>query len=436
MNRAARPGPALHRALPPVYAAAALRLAFPLIALPLVAARLGAEEFGRLSLMLVWAGVLALVVEGGFLAAATRLAVAADAAGRWALARQVFSARCALSGLALLLACALVPWLMPGATLAQRAASVALLAALGCSLGWPATWYLQASAQLHRWARVELVVYGLWLLLTLALAHSVAAYLLLQIAATTLLAGLGWWRVRHDLAPLPGLPTTTKTKVLPQALWSPAAVAPGLRLGAAMLPVALAGAAYSFALPAVAAGQLARSELGLYYLADRVVRALLAAADPVYQLVFPRIVARMPQGLRAAAAYSARWALLGALAGGLLLLAGALAWPLLAPWLAARSHEEATGLRAVFGVLGWLLPLLLGWKFFGYWMLGSGRFDGAYRACLLVGGVVGVLAALAFAHLGAVALAGVALGAEVTVIASALVGVALTLRSAARRARP
>lgn len=409
------PSPPLRRALPPVYAAAALRLGFPLIVLPVMATRLGAEDFGRLSLLLVWAGVLGLVVEGGFLAAATRLAVTTDADGRRALARQVFSARCALSALVALLSIGVAVWLLPAAAGRQQPAVAALLGALAITLGWPATWYLQASGQLHRWARVELVVHALWLLAALALVHSVAGYLLLQIVAASALAVLGWQRVRRDLAPL--------------ALWSRAAVAPGLRMGGAMLPVALAGAAYSFALPAVAASQLGRAELGLYYLADRIVRALLAAADPLYQLVYPRIVARMPRGLRVSGAYSARWALAGVAAGAAALLAGALAWPLLHEWLAAPGRGfDAAALREVFAVLAWLLPLLLGWKFIGYWMLGSGRFDHAYRACVFVGAIVGVGAALAFASRGAVALAGVALAAEVAVIAAALLGVVITLR--------
>ena len=89
----AAPPPRLLTALPQVYAAAAVRLALPLVVLPLVATRVGAAEFGRLGFILVWAGLLATLVEGGFLAAATRLAVAADAASRWRLAQQVFSAR-------------------------------------------------------------------------------------------------------------------------------------------------------------------------------------------------------------------------------------------------------------------------------------------------------------------------------------------------------
>ena len=71
---------ALWQALPAVYAVAALRVFFPLAALPLMAVRLGPDEFGRLSQLLVWATLLSVLVEGGFAAAATRHAVRADAA--------------------------------------------------------------------------------------------------------------------------------------------------------------------------------------------------------------------------------------------------------------------------------------------------------------------------------------------------------------------
>src|SRR5918912_4012732 len=106
--------PRLVHSLPPVYAAAALRLALPLVVLPLVASRVGTQEFGRLSFILVWAGLLAMIVEGGFLAAATRLAVTADAPGRWRLAQQVFSARCVLSVPAMLLSVAAARWASSG----------------------------------------------------------------------------------------------------------------------------------------------------------------------------------------------------------------------------------------------------------------------------------------------------------------------------------
>jgi O-antigen/teichoic acid export membrane protein len=402
--------PALSRSLPPVYAAALLRLAFPVLLLPVMAARLGPEEFGRLSLMLVWAGLISTLVEGGFLAAATRLAVRADAAGRWALAQQVFSARLVLSGAAALLAAAVVLLVLPAG---EKLAGAALLAALACALGWPATWYLQASQQLHRWAWVEIGVYGGWAGAVLLLGHGVTAFLVLNVLASALLSGLGWRWLKGDLAPA-------------QPLWSRAAVRPGLRMGWTMMPVAMAGAAYSFALPAVASARMPRAELGVYYLADRIVRSVLAAADPVFQLVYPRIVERFALGLRSAWAYTARWAALGALAGAAMLLLGWLAWPL------ARSAlhvANAPAVGAVLAVLGWLLPLLLSWKFFGYWMLGSGRYDAAYRACMIAGGIAGVTAAAAFAGQGAVALAWVALAVEAGVIATAVAGILLTERS-------
>ncbi len=408
------PAPAvpLARALPPVYAAAAVRAAFPLLLLPVMATRLGAEGFGQLSLLLVWAMLLSTLVEGGFLAAATRHAVAADPAALRRLAVQVFSARCVLS----LLVAPLVFAAARTAAPQMPVRETLLLAALACALGWPANWYLQARQQLHRWARVELLVYGLWLAAALAWAHSVAAYLLLQLASAAVLAVAGWAWLARDLGVVHG-PV--------RGLWQPAAVRPGLALGGQMLPVALASAAYTFALPAAAAANMPRAELGLYYLADRVVRALLNAAEPVFQLVYPRIVARQRAAQGRALRYTARWALAGTAAGALLWLA---AWWAV-PALPLAQVYDPPALSAVFAVLGALLPLLLGWKFFGSWMLGSGRFDTAYRASILAGAAFGIPAAGLLGGHGAVALAGVALAVEWVVIAVALGGMAWRARA-------
>ena len=89
-------------------------------------------------------------------------------------------------------------------------------------------------------------------------------------------------------------------------------------------------------------------------------------------------------------------------------------------------------LHAVLQILAWLLPLLLGWKFIGYWMLGSGLYDRAYRACVVVGGFVGVTASASVGGAaGATGLAWTALGVECVVIAVALGGIALTRRRSA-----
>ncbi len=411
MNRSA---PRLLTSLPPVYAAAAVRLALPLAVLPLVAARVGAEEFGRLGFILVWAALLATLVEGGFLAAATRLAVAATAGRQWQLARQVFSARCLLSLPAVLLAFAAVRWASPDA--AHPLADGAAIAALACALGWPATWYLQATHQLDRWARVEIAVHGCFVLLCVSFAHSVAAFVVLQFVASTALAAIGWRWLRSDLAEPAGT----------ERLLHRSALAPGLRLGAAMLPVSIAGAAYSFALPAAAATQLGKSELGVYFMADRIVRALLAAADPVFSVVYPRIVALFARSARAALWYAARWAAAGAVAGSLAFALVQAVWPLLEPALAAGAGSiDVERVHAVAAVLSGLWPLLLGWKFFGYWMLGSGRHDTAYRSSMIAGGIAGVSAAATFGGAaGAVGLAWTALGVEVLVIAVAVAGMA------------
>jgi O-antigen/teichoic acid export membrane protein len=406
--------PRLRHALPPVYAAAALRVLLPLLVLPLVAVRVGPEEFGRLSFILVWSGLLSTLVEGGFLAAATRLAVNADAADRWRIAQQVFSARCALS-LPVLLGAWLVVAIMGGSGSNDAWA----IAALAVALGWPATWYLQATQQLSRWARVEFAVYASLIAACWVFADRVAVFVALQFAASALLAVLGWRWLRRDLQTV-------------DTLWSAPQIGPGLRLGWSMLPVSIAGAAYSLALPAAASAQLGKPELGLYFMADRIVRAVLAAGEPVFAVVYPRIVGRLVQGTRAAARYALRWAAGGMCTGALLYLAGALAWPGLAELLAHRAAGlDLARLAGVIAILGVLLPLLLGWKFIGYWMLATGRYDRAYRACVVVGGVVGVAGAATVGGAGgAHGLAWTALAVELVVIAVALLGIGLTERRA------
>jgi len=406
--------PSLLTALPQVYAAAAVRLALPLLVLPVVATRVGAEEFGRLGFILVWAGLLATLVEGGFLAAATRLAVAADAPARWRLAQQVFTTRLALSLPAVLLAFVAVRWAAPGEP--HALADAFAIAALACVLGWPATWYLQATQQLNRWSRVEVLVYAALIAACWAFASSVLAFVVLQFAASALLAMLGWRWLRADLA----------EAGQGASLLDRAALGPGLRLGWKMLPVSIAGAAYSMALPAAASAQLSKPDLGVYFMADRIVRAVLAAADPVYSLVYPRIVALFGRSARAALWYAARWAALGSVAGAVLFLLVQLSWPRLEPLLAARAGGiDVQQVHAVAIVLAWLWPLLLGWKFFGYWMLGSGRHDTAYRACVVTGGVVGVAVAATFggAH-GAAGLAWTSIGVELLVIVVAIAAMA------------
>ena len=413
--------PRLLTALPQVYTAAAMRLALPLLVLPLVASRVGAEEFGRLGFILVWAGLLATLVEGGFLAAATRLAVAADAARRWQLAQQIFSARLVLSLPAVLLAFVVVHWISPGDP--HPLADSLAIAALACALGWPATWYLQATQQLNRWARVELVVYAVLILCSWWLAHGVLAFVLLQFLASALLALLGWRRVVSDLRSTAQL----------ESLYAPSALRPGLGLGWKMLPVSMAGAAYSLALPAAASAQLSKPELGVYFMADRIVRAVLYAADPVYSVVYPRIVAMGRRGGREALAYAARWAAAGSIGGLIAFSVVMAAWPWLRPILQAHASGgvDVERVHEVAFVLTLLWPLLLGWKFFGYWMLGMGRHDTAYRTSLIVGGIVGVATAATFggAH-GAVGLAWTALAIELLVIV-----VSVGVMAATRRGR-
>lgn len=407
--------PRLLHSLPAVYAAAAVRLLLPVLVLPLMASRMVPEEFGRLSFVLVWSSLLSMVVEGGFLAAATRLAVTADAPRRWQIAQQVFSARCVLCLPAVGLAVVAVQVAGQGG---EHWADTLTIAALACALGWPATWYLQATQQLARWARVELVVHAALIAAIWAFAHTALTYLLMLLAASAVLAGLGWRWVRRDLHDQP------------HGLWSGPAVRPGLRLGWAMMPVSIAGAAYSFALPAAASVQMGKAELGTYFMADRLVRAVLHAAEPVFAVVYPRIVSLFQQGARAALRYAAVLCIGGAATGLLLYGLGVTGWQVIEPLVLQRAGAiDLPTLRTTMLVLGALLPLLLSWKFIGYWMLGSGRFDHAYRACVVVGGIVGTAVAATWAGAAsAVGLAWVAVGVEVLVIAVALGGMLLARR--------
>jgi O-antigen/teichoic acid export membrane protein len=412
--------PRLLHALPQVYAAATVRLLLPLIVLPLMASRVGAEEFGRLSFILVWASLLSMVVEGGFMAAATRLAVTADTPRRWQIAQQVFSSRCVLSLPAALLAVVAV-WLI-GAPSTHRWVDSFCVASLACALGWPATWYLQATQQLDRWARIELVVHALLILACWAFARSVAAYVALQLAASSALAWLGWRWLCNDFA-----------RERASGLWARQQLGSGLRLGWTMMPVAIAGAAYSFALPAAASVQMARADLGTYFMADRLVRAVLNAADPVFSVVYPRIVGLFVTSAGAALRYASSWAVGGFAMGGLLFGVGCVAWPAIEPLLLHHADSlDLHGVRSTLLVLGWLLPLLLGWKFVGYWILGSGRYDRAYRACVVVGGVAGVVGAATWGGAaGPRGLAWTAVSVEMIVIAVAVGGVLLTRRARA-----
>ena len=398
-----------------IYSASAVRFMTPLIVLPVMATRLGASEFGRLSFILIWAAFLSIAVEGGFLAAATRLAVSAGPAYRWRIAQQVFTARSVLSLLAVLGAVLAAYWSdqprLHGQG-ANRWLDASTIAGLAIALGWPATWYLQATQQLNRWAKVEIMVHGIAILLTIAFVKSVVAYVLLQGAAATLLALWGWRWLYRDL----------KSEVECGPLWSAGQMLPGFRLGWTMMPVSIAGAAYSLALPAIGSRHISSAELGYYFLIDRVVRALLAAIDPIISLIYLRIVQLFEIDEKNALRYATRWAFIGLVLGICFFGGGELAWLVKEKyefrWIGGMSNEQ---LHATFIVLGWLLPMLMGWKFVGCWILASRRYDRAYRLSIIGGAGVGLLGASIAAS--AEGLAWTAISAEMAVILVAIVGV-------------
>ncbi len=416
----------MSKSLPPVYAVAAVRLLMPLMVLPVMAGRLGLQEFGRLGLCLVWAAMLALVVEGGFLVAATRKAVVATPGQRLDLAQKVFSARCVLSVPVALLGFCVGAWLIfvEGSS-PHRWETALALAGLACAQGWPATWYLQGTSQLHRWAWVELVVHLCLLGACLGWAHSTLAFLMLQWVAGAAIAVLGWFWVWYQLVCRPRNESAIRlnadcgASVQASQLWARSKVRAGLALGWTMMPVSIAGAGFALALPAVAASQLGRGELGLYYLADRIVRALLAAIDPLIHIVYPRIVEKFVEGSKAALRYAACWAVFGLGVGISLSASGWIAWPYLQGFFKGMDTARLGGVLAILGIL---VPLAMGWRFFAYWLLASARFDRVYRVSIIAGAFVGIGGAGWLAH-NADTLAWVAIAAEVAILLTVLFGV-------------
>lgn len=392
------------RSLLPMYLLAGVRFITPVFVLPLMASRLGADSFAELSLALIWAGLLSLWVEGGFLGSATRYAVTGNSDCRRALAQQVFSARVASSGAVFVVAFAVGSGYIFDSTLYSpgTCTSHALtLALLACAMGWPSTWYWQATGQLHCWAVVELGIQLALVFSYFAWAHSVLGFLLLQAVANLVTAFAGWWWMRRQLS-----------GDGPWRLWSPLAVEPGLALGWQMLPMSLVGTAYTLGLPAIAATQMSPRDLGVFFLADRLVRALMAAVDPITQLVYLRIVQRLAVSPKEALRYTLRWSALGLSLGLTLVAALATLWPYVSGAIRGVNPSQ---LADVLMVLIWLVPLSMGWRFIGYWMLGSGHHDRTLRWCIVAGAFVGVAGAFMFGH-NAGHLAWVAVLAELAVM--------------------
>jgi hypothetical protein len=249
------------------------------------------------------------------------------------------------------------------------------------------------------------------------------AYVLLQLAASTVLAGLGWWWLRRDLA-----------RVHAQPLWMRPLLGDGLRLGWTMMPVSIAGAAYSFALPAAASLQMSKADLGTYFMADRFVRAVLNAAEPVFAVVYPRIVTLFKTSARAALRYAAAWSAGGVVVGALLLGTGLLAWPAIEPLVLRRAGD----LDRAEPARDHGRPRLPCCRCCS---AGSSSATGysaaaattrAYRACVVVGGIAGVIGAATWGGAaGATGLAWVAIGVELLVMAVAVGGVLVTQRARA-----
>lgn len=375
----------ISRSLAVIYASASARMLIPFLILPIMASRVGANEFGRLSFILIWSSLLSLVVEGGFVTSANRLAVTSNNQERWLLARRVFSARCVLSCLIVPLVYITILFNSKGAHSDLKFDS-AFIFILACIMGWPAIWYLEATQQLKNWAKLEVIAYSIFVFLCLFFAKNIQNYILFYASTTFTLTLLSWFWLYNDLKEFRKINTERSQ------IWSLTEIATGLKLAWTMLPINIAGAIYSFALPAAAAGHLSRSELGVYFMADRIVRLILSSATPIFSITFPRAVELHSKKPSSAFNYSARWAIGGALTGFIILILGIITWPFIeALVIKFLNGINLENLRSTLLVLGLLLPLLFCWRFFINWMLSTKELDMAYRISVFSGALVGLI---------------------------------------------
>ena len=285
------------------------------LVLPLVATRVGAAEFGRLGFILVWARLAGDAGRG-------RLPRRGDAArGRPPTPRALAAARSRCSAPASRSRC-------------RRC----------CSRSSPCSWAGPGRAAARRCARHRRAGLRPRLAGHLVPAGDAAAQPLVARSRCVVYAALiaGCWALRDQRArvrrpsssPLSALlararlalaapPTSPKPRRARPLFDRPRSPRP--RLGWKMLPVSIAGAAYSLALPAAASAQLSKPELGVYFMADRLVRAVLAVADPVYSLVYPRIVALFETQRARRRSVRGRWAAARQRRRGGAVLAGAVA---------------------------------------------------------------------------------------------------------------
>ena len=320
----------------------AAQLLLPLLALPWLARVLEPEAFGLLMYMSVISVVIGLIMDWGFALGAVRKAAAsrgqeralADLLGRVLSAKILLLAAC-LSGSLVLLP------LLPHAASHSGAYGMAVLA--GLSRGVNPTWFFQGiGGGMRRMACWDVCSSALVLVLTFVCVHNAAdwpRYLLL----TAFCKGLVYlWltmgltrRYRISLCLIEGWRALGRTKMLFASVLSALIYNNGTQL--------------------VLGFFLSPAQMGMLVAADKIVRAVVSASNPVTQTLFPEICA-LRRAQPAQAARMLRWSLAGTVS--VMLCATALVW-LSAPLLVRIALGPTySGTVPVLRVMAFLVPIL------------------------------------------------------------------------------
>ncbi len=399
-----------------LYGIQALSMLLPLLLWPWLARVLGPAQAGVVALSEAAARYLGIFVEYGFQLSATR-AVAqcrADAEGRARVVSAVLSGQALLAGAGVVIAG--LGWLLiPGLHAHPDLVFPAL--AWGAAIGFNPVWYFQGTERMPFVAGVEAGCRSAGVLSILLLVREPSlAWLVPALggAAAAAAAAINWREVRRE-SPM-----------------QPMSVRAGWReLQAGFQTFLFRGAVSLYTTGNVLLlGLFARPEaVGLFAVAEKLVKAGVSAIYPISQAMYPRI-ARLVAG-RERDESEARRVVMESLrfTAGLGLLAGLLlAWQ--GGWLVRAlfgpSYASAAHLVQILSCLGPLIGIsnVLGLQ----WMLPQ-RMERLMNLILLAGAAVNLLLGFVLAPArGAEGMSWAVVGAETTIT----VGVLLSLLRAGR----
>lgn len=372
----------------------------PLAALPFLARVLGPVKLGEVVIAQSLALMLSVVIEYGFSISATRDISRHRASPETVrtIASHVFSAKLALTLLALLLAvCASV-------AVASLHDGLLVLGAwiYAAAIGFSPSWYFQGTEKLRRFSEIDIAgkFLGVGLIFACIKGPSDASQVMLLQSIGAAVATLICIRMQYAEV-LFRRPTLKECRI-------------GLKDGFGMFVFRLAISLYTLANVFVMGIYATPMAVAYFASAEKLVRGASSLIGPVSQALFPRVTS-LVQNDRAAAIRLVRLALVGMLAStclfslGIALFAGEITRVFF-----GHGYEPVAELMRG---LVWIIPLIALGNVLGIqWMLSLG-LDKEFNLCVTAAGAINVCAAaLAAKFYGAAGMVGASLLAESIVV--------------------